>query len=116
MSQPVQTQQDLLNYLRNLRSRLLIHDDDIVHLLQGDQGRLHNYELYKASLDGVIDRLENNLFKTLDQQLAAAAASLTAGTANLDAELQSLNHAIQLINAFTAVVDLAVRVVALAAK
>src|SRR5229473_1021062 len=113
MAQPPQTQQALLNYLRTLRSRLLIHDDDVVHLLQGDQAHLHDYELYKASLDGVIDRLENNQFKTLDQQLAAAAPSFTAGIATLDAELHSLNRAIQLVNAFTAVVDIAVRVVAL---
>jgi len=111
----VSARSDLLDMLRDkVRAPVEEHAGEILDALAGDKEKVSGFQKARADLDALIEKLEEEEFRSLRKELDAHGAELNAGIKSLGASLKGIKDVETTARVFWRVVGLAARIIALA--
>jgi exonuclease VII small subunit len=111
----VSARSDLLDMLREkVRAPIEEHAGDILDSFAGDKEKISSFQKARADLDALIEKLEEEEFRSLRKELDAHGAELNAGIESLESSLKGIKDAETAARVFWRVVGLAARIIALA--
>ena len=106
---------ELLDRLRDkVRAPIEEHAGEILDALAGDKEKISAFQKARADLDALIEKLEEEEFRSLRKELDEHGSELDAGIKSLEASLSGIKNVETTARVFWRVVGLAARIIALA--